>query len=85
MDWIAMNLGPIFQSMAEVEEKIEQLIEKREGRFYCGSCDYSSLNKGHTREHVELHIEGLSYSCQFCDKTFRSRNSLRRHNYNFHR
>merc|ERR1712150_275272 len=70
--------------MTEVDEKIQQLMEKRDGRHYCKACDYSSQNIGHTREHVELHIEGLSYTCQFCDKTFRSRNSLRKHLYTFH-
>ena len=56
---------------SEVEEKIEQLIERRDGRHHCRSCDYSSPNRGHAKEHAELHIEGLSYSCQFCYKTFR--------------
>jgi len=70
--------------MSEVEEKTDQLIERREGRYHCGACDYSSPNSGHIKEHVELHIEGLSYFCQFCDKTFRSRNSQRRHKYNYH-
>ena len=27
------------------------------------------------KEHVERHIDGLSYVCQFCDKTFRSINT----------
>ena len=65
--------------MAEVDEKIQQLMEKRDGRHHCKACVYTSQNKGHIREHVELHIEGLSYPCQFCDKTFRSRNSHRVH------
>ena len=71
--------------MAEVDEKIEQLIERRDGRHYCKACEYSAQHKGHIKEHVEIHIDGLSYPCQFCDKTFRSRNSLRRHLYDFHK
>ena len=71
--------------MAEVEEKIEQLIERRDGRHYCKACEYSAQHKSHIKEHVEIHIDGLSYPCQFCGKTFRSRNSLRRHLYNFHK
>ena len=67
--------------MSEVEEKIEELIERKEGRYHCGACDYSSPHRSHAKEHAELHIEGLSYSCQFCDKTFRSRNVLRRHSH----
>ena len=70
---------------SEVEEKIEQLIERREGRHHCRSCDYSSPNRGHAKEHAELHIEGLSYSCQFCDKIFRLKHSLRCHVSSHHR
>ena len=71
--------------MTEVEEKIEQLIEKRDGRYQCKACDYSSAKSTNTRDHVERHIDGLSYPCQFCDKTFRSRNTLRNHLYCLHR
>ena len=71
--------------ITEVDERIYQLIEKREGKHHCKACDYSSKHTGHIREHVETHIDGLSYPCQFCDKTFRSRNNLRQHLYNFHR
>ena len=70
--------------MAEVDEKIQQLMEKRDGRHHCMACNYSSRQSIHMKEHVERHIDGLSYPCQFCDKTFRSRNSLRRHKYRFH-
>ena len=71
--------------MTELDEKIQQLMEKRDGRHYCKACDYSSAKSTNTRDHVERHIEGLSYPCQFCDKTFRSRNSSRTHLYNFHK
>ena len=65
--------------MSEVDAKIEQLMERREGIHHCIACEYSSSKKGNVKEHVEVHIEGLSYACQFCDKTFRSRHSLRTH------
>ena len=71
--------------MAEVDEKIEQLMEMRDGRHHCLACDYSSQNKGHTKEHVERHIDGLSYPCQFCEKTFRFRKSLRNHRALYHK
>ena len=61
--------------MSEAEEKIELLIEKIDKLHHCKSCDYSSGTRSHVKEHVERHIEGLSYSCQFCSKTHRSRNS----------
>ena len=71
--------------MAEVDEKIQQLMEKRDGTFHCKACYYSTKWNTNIKEHVEKHIDGLSYPCQFCDKTFRSRNSLRVHKHNFHK
>ena len=65
--------------MSEADDTIQQLMEKRDGRHFCTVCDYSSLQKIHLKEHVELHIEGLYYPCNFCGKTFRSKNSFRRH------
>ena len=71
--------------MTELDEKIQQLMEKIDGISHCKACDYSSRNRTHVKEHVERHIEGLSYPCQFCDKTFRSRNTLRVHYHSYHK
>merc|ERR1712150_460437 len=71
--------------MTEVDEKIQQLMERRDGRHYCKACDYSSQNIGHIREHVERHIDGLSYPCQFCDKSFRTKAALRWHRNQSHK
>ena len=65
--------------MTEVDEKIEELIVKREGKKVCKVCDYTSSNSGHMIEHVELHLEGVKYHCQYCSKTFQSRGIFRRH------
>ena len=73
------------RDMSEADDKIAELMERVEGRFYCLACDYNSLHGGHMRSHVERHIEGLSYSCQFCEKTFSTRNSLRTHGYSHHK
>ena len=69
------------QSMSswEVDDRIQELIERREGLLYCQVCDYKTNRLSNVKEHVEIHIEGLSYTCQFCDKTFRSKNSYRVH------
>ena len=34
---------------------------------------------------IETHFEGLSFPCQVCGKTFRSRNALQIHNTRFHK
>ena len=74
-----------FQNMEELDQKIRELMEKdSNGMFRCTFCGKISKNPGHTREHVETHIEGLSFSCSYCGKEFRSRNSMRSH-YRFHK
>ena len=62
-----------------VEDKIQELIERSGGMNYCKECDYKSSRFFNMKEHVEIHIEGLSYTCQICQKTFRSKNTLRSH------
>ena len=70
--------------MSEVDEKIQQLMEKRDGIFHCKACDYRSNQSHHMKEHIERHIDGLSYPCHFCDKTYRFSNTLRKHIKKFH-
>ena len=69
---------------SDTTDKIDSNIVKHSDGFSCTSCDYSSKRKNHMREHVERHIEGLQYPCKFCDKNFRTSNSLRNHNYRSH-
>ena len=61
---------------------IESMIERREdGSFACNQCEYTSKkgHKDHMREHVEKHIEGLEYPCNYCNKVLRSSNAFRSH------
>ena len=53
----------------------------------CGKTDKGNRASGKSlmRCHIETHIEGLSYQCPLCDKTFRSVNSLRAHKSRFHK
>ena len=67
------------QKMSDIDLKIEELTEIKDGRKTCKVCNYSSFNSGHIKEHVELHIDGVKYICQFCRKTFHSRGIFRRH------
>ena len=64
----------------EIEKKTGELYEKKDGAWSCLECDYStSINSSTIRNHVETHLEGLSYNCSFCSKEFRSSRSLHRH------
>ena len=54
----------------------------------CNRVFSSPVNRGtarrNARRHVEVHIEGLTYNCPQCDKSFRSKNSLHIHKYRCH-
>ena len=67
---------------SQIQMKISELIEEIEGKKQCKVCGYKNRE---LRRHVEVHIEGLHYSCQPCGKTFRSKNSLSKHKYTFHK
>ena len=53
--------------------------------FKCKICGNTANYLTHIKNHVETHMEGLSFSCQICEKTFRSRNSLSCHKSIYHK
>ena len=55
----------------EGQEKILELLERREGLYHCTVCDYNKRDKSKVTRHIERHVEGLSYNCELCQKTFR--------------
>ena len=70
-----------FQSVEELDEKLKENLSRVDGtkKWQCLICNQVSRFLSHAKEHVEVHFEGLSFPCQNCDKTFRSRNALRKH------
>ena len=68
-----------YQDIEELDETIEEMMEKVDGTWKCTRCGKMRKHKGTMREHIETHIDGLNFPCQFCDKTFRSRHVLRDH------
>ena len=68
-----------FENIEELDLKIEEMMERQsDGKYLCLTCG-KLARKVHLKEHVEIHIDGLSFPCQFCDKSFRLRNTFRRH------
>ena len=79
-------VSEMFASIEELDSRIEQEILKgSDGLWQCGRCPKVAKHKGHIKEHVEKHFEGLSFPCNFCDKVCRSRVSLRLHDLRAHR
>ena len=70
-----------FENIEELDRTINDMIEKIDGtqKRRCIPCGKISSMLANAREHAETHIDGLSFPCQYCDKTFRSRPNLRDH------
>ena len=70
----------------EIEEKKDELFEKRDGIWRCLACEHTcTSDKAQMKRHVETHLEGISYTCTLCIKEFRSKHSLTNHNSKSHR
>ena len=60
---------------------VESMFERKDLGFACNHCEYTSKkgHKDHMREHVEKHIGGLEYPCNYCNKVLSSSISFRKH------
>ena len=73
-------ISDVFESMDELNQTIAENMSKgSDGMWSCSRCPRVSKKKDHMTEHVESHLSGLLFQCQNCDKTSRSRQSLRHH------
>ena len=74
---------------SDLDSKIKEYGERLEdGSRRCTLCEKVVLGRNATnfRNHVErYHMEGLSFDCLDCNKTFRSRNSFHVHKSTFHK
>ena len=69
----------------ENKTKIDSMISRLDNGLYtCSECEYTSKVHGHMKEHVEKHIEGLEFQCNFCDKVMRSSVGMRKHKSKHH-
>ena len=77
------------KGLLELEETVKSMMEKSEssvefasGRHRSYSCKVCGKEGQNTdiKRHIESsHIEGVSVPCNMCDKTYRSRDVLRKH------
>ena len=63
----------------EAKRAVDQLVVKVGDSWVCKTCNKSAKTNCQIRKHAEIHIEGLSFPCQHCGDTFRSRNRLAHH------
>ena len=62
---------------SDAKVAVDDLVEETDNSLMlkCKSCGKIG-KRSDIRRHAEIHIEGLSFDCQLCDKTFRSRKAL---------
>ena len=64
----------------------ERVLPNKQGKVYVGQVCGKGANKINMRDHIEAkHIIGISIPCSLCEKTFRTRHSLRTHKSSVHK
>ena len=77
--------------LQELDQKCYSMMEKTSNKhtnglvlYRCKVCAKEDKNQN-IKRHIEAHhLEGISIPCNDCEKTFRSRNSLKIHNQRIH-
>ena len=74
------------------EQVLQYMEECSDGRFKCTVCGKmsnekakKSVQKADMKKHMQTHMDGLTYTCSLCQKTFRSKNALSAHKSISHR
>ena len=69
----------------EIEAQTKELYQKIDGVWTCLHCGKTTAQqKNNIRFHVETHMDGLCYTCNICNKDFRSQNILKCHKQRSH-
>ena len=80
---ISLNVDDVNDVNQQVDELIETLPDGSLKCTHCGKLasrdNVKQVCRRNMRNHVETHLDGLSFDCQLCGKTFRSRPSLNNH------
>ena len=86
-DGTIANTGANMNSSEGREKLNDSITNNGDGTISCNICGktFPSSRKYNMQNHIETHLDGLSYSCGICEKTFRSKNSLNCHVYQIHR
>ena len=79
--------GNLSVDLVELEEKVKSMMQKSQNKngngrgfaFVCKVCGKEGLSHN-IKDHIEAnHLEGVVIPCNFCDKTFRCKNTVRMH------
>ena len=84
VDHEPLALTSVFpEDFQELDKKCDSMMEKTVKKqmngfplYKCKVCDKEEIRSG-MKKHIEAnHVEGISIPCNFCEKTFRSRQLL---------
>ena len=89
----AISKQNIAGDFKEMDEKIQTMMTygktfSKDGRRKNYACTVCGKEDKYTniKNHIETnHLEGVSIPCNFCEKTFRSRDAIRQHNSHYHK
>ena len=78
---ISLNVGDVSNITKQADELIETLSDGSLKCTHCGKlASKGNLNiRQNMRTHTETHLEGITFDCQLCGSTLKSRTSLRFH------
>ena len=74
--------------LKELEQKILELTEIDGDKCICRHCGKATTGRNRKQDlanHIETHIEGLSFNCDLCGNSYRSRNLLKNHVSKYHK
>jgi len=74
----------IIKENLDLDEKLENMIERSQGVWKCKICDKTSNYKSMIKRHAETHIEGSKHSCSICMKSFSTRRGVNVHKMDIH-
>ena len=75
-----------FNTIEELDEKLNEfMLINAHGKHECSVCGRSFRGRSYLKEHVETHLQGLSFPCSFCEAVLSNRHARRDHEYNSHK
>ena len=71
--------NPTNRKNNEYDNHLEQMVVKNEGMWMCKVCGKTGTSRTNIKSHTEEHVEGISYFCEKCHKTFPRKQRLNDH------
>ena len=82
---LSLTTYPNSSTYDEAKRAVDEIVMKIEDGWMCKACNKTVKQSSQIRKHAETHIEGLSFPCQLCGDSFRSRILLSNHKGLYHR